>query len=56
MEELLKLFNHRMVTGVIVAVNFIQRRVLSCKERAHAGFDFKCDTDEACERSEVIDM
>ena len=29
---------------VVVAVNFIMRRVQPCKERAHVGFDFKGDT------------
>ena len=29
----------------LVAASFIVRRIQPCKERAHAGFDFKGDTD-----------
>ena len=32
------------MSRVVVVVNFILRRVHPCKERAHAGFDFKGDT------------
>ena len=43
--ELLKLIRGMKMSGVVVAVNFILHRILPCKERAHAGFDFKGDTD-----------
>ena len=42
------------MNGVVVAVNFIMRCVQPCKERAHAGFDFKGDTDGTRERTERL--
>ena len=42
------------MSGVVVAVNFILRRVQPCKERAHAGFDFKGDIDGTRERTENL--
>ena len=46
MKELLKLMRGMKVSGVVVAVNFILRRVQQCNERAHPVFDFKGDTDD----------
>ena len=42
------------MSGVVVAVNFILRRVQPCKERAHAGFNFKGDTNGTRERTEML--
>ena len=53
-KELLKLIRGMKMSGVVVAVNFIPRRVQSCKERAYAGFDFKGDTDGTRERTENL--
>ena len=50
MKELLELMRGMKTSGVVVAVNFILRRVQPCKERAHAGFDFNGDTDGTRER------
>jgi len=44
-KELLELMRAMKRSGVVVAVNFILRHVQPYKERAHAGFDFKGDTD-----------
>ena len=33
------------MSGVVVVVNVVMRRVQPYKERAHPGFDFKGDTD-----------
>ena len=44
-KELLELMRGMKMSGVVVAVNFIPRRVQPCKERAYAGFDFKGDID-----------
>ena len=49
-KELLELMRGMKISGVVVAVNFILRRVQTCKERAHVGFDFKGDTDGTRER------
>ena len=35
-------------------MNFILRRIQPCKERAHAGFDFKGDTDNTRERAKNL--
>ena len=37
-----------------MAASFIVRYVQPCKERAHAGFDFKGDTDRTWERTEML--
>jgi len=42
------------MSGVVVAVNFILRCVQPYKERAHAGFDFRGDTDGTQERTERL--
>ena len=38
----------------LVAASFIVRRVQPCKERAHAGYDFKGNTDGTRERTEIL--
>ena len=53
-KELLELMRGMKMSGVVVAVNFIVRRVQPCKERAHPGFDFKGDTDGTRERMERL--
>ena len=42
------------MNDTLVAASFIVRRVQPCKERAHAGFDFKGDTDGTRERTEML--
>ena len=54
MEELLGLIKGVKMNGALVAVSFIVGRVQPCKERAHAGFDFKGDTDGTRERTERL--
>ena len=44
-KELLGLIKGMKMNGGLVAKSLIVRRVQPCKERAHAGFDFKGDTD-----------
>ena len=53
-KELLVLMRGMKMSGVVVALNFIMRRVLPCNERAHPGFDFKGDTDGTQERTERL--
>ena len=53
-KELLELMRSMKMSGVVVAVNFVLRRIQPCKERAHAGFDFKGDTDGTRERAENL--
>ena len=43
--ELLSLIKGVKMNKRLVATRFIVRRVLPCKERAHAAFDFKGETD-----------
>ena len=52
--ELLGLIKGVKMNVGLVAVSFIVRRVQPCKERAHAGFNFKGDTDGTWERSERL--
>ena len=52
--ELLDLIKGVKTNGGLVAASFIVRRVQPCKERAHAGFDFKGDTDGTRERTERL--
>ena len=54
MKELLELMRGMKMSRVVVAVNFILCRVWPYKERAHAGFDFKGDTDGPRERTEKL--
>ena len=42
------------MSGLVVEVNFIMRRIQPYKERAHPGFDFKGDTDGTWERMERL--
>ena len=44
-KELLSLIKSVKMNGRLVAASFIVRRVQTCKERAHVGYDFKGDTD-----------
>ena len=53
-KELLGLMKGMKMNGVVVAVSFIVRRIQPYKERAHAGFDFKGDTDGTWERTEML--
>ena len=53
-KELLELIRGMKMSGVVVAVNFILRRIQPYKERAHLGFDFKGDTDGTRERMERL--
>ena len=43
--ELLDLIRGMKINDVLVAASFIVRRGQPCKERAHAGYDFKGDND-----------
>ena len=52
--ELLGIIKGMKMNGGLVAASFIVRRVQPCKERAHAGFNFKGDTDGTRERSERL--
>ena len=54
MRELLRLIKGVKMNDGLVAASFIVRRVQPYKERAHAGFDFKEDTDSTQERSERL--
>ena len=53
-KELLGLIKDVKTNGGLVAASFIMRRIQPYKERAHAGFDFKGDTDGTWERSEAL--
>ena len=53
-KELLKLMRGMKMSGVVVAVNFILHRIQPYKERAHAGFDFKGDTNGTQERTKNL--
>ena len=52
--ELLSLIKGVKMNGGLVAMSFIVRYIQPCKERAHAGFDFKGDTDGTLERTERL--
>ena len=52
--ELIGLIKGIKMNGVLVAASFIVRRTQPWKERAHAGFDFKGDTDGTRERTERL--
>ena len=52
--ELLGLIKGTKMNSGLVVASFIVRRIQSCKERAHAGFDFKGDTDGTRERTERL--
>ena len=53
-EGSLALMRGMKMSGVVVVVNFILHRIQPYKERAHAGFDFKGDTDGPRERTEKL--
>jgi hypothetical protein len=44
-EELLRLFDRSQLDGPTVAVNFICRRVQSCKERVHPLYEYSGSDD-----------
>ena len=50
--ELLSLIKGVKMNDALVVASFIVHRVQPCKERAHAGFDFKGGTDGTHERTE----
>ena len=52
--EILGLIKGIKMNGVLVVASFIVRHVQPYKERAHAGFDFKGDTDGIWERTERL--
>ena len=52
--ELLGLIKGVKTNGGLVAASFIVRRVQPCKERAHAGYDFKGNTDGTRERTKML--
>ena len=52
--ELLGLIKRVKTNDGLVTARFIVRCVQPCKERAHAGFDFKGDTDGTRERTEML--
>ena len=52
--ELLSQIKGVKMNGGLVAVSFIVRCVQPFKERAHAGFDLKWDTDGTQERTEML--
>ena len=54
MRELLDLIKGVWTNGGLVALSIIVRHVQPCKERAHTGFDFKGDTDDTRERTEML--
>ena len=49
--ELLDLIKGVEMSGELVAVSFIVRRIQTCKERAHPGFDYRGDDDGTQERT-----
>ena len=53
-KELLGLIKDVKTNGGLVAASFIMHRIQPCKEQAHAGFDFKGDTDGTRERTEML--
>ena len=53
-KELLGLIKGVRTNGGLVAASFIVRRVQTCKERVHLGFEFKGETDGTQERPEIL--
>ena len=49
--ELLDLIKGMEISGGLVAASFIVCHVQPCKERAHSGFNFKGDDNDAWERT-----
>ena len=52
--ELLSLIKGMRMNGGLVAASFIVRHVQPCKERAHAAFEFKGETNGTRERTEML--
>ena len=52
--ELLDLIKGMEISGELVAVSFIVRRVQPYKERAYPGFDYRGDDDGTRERTERL--
>ena len=52
--ELLNLIKGVKTNGGLAAASFIVCHIQPYKERAHAGFDFKGDTDGTQERTEML--
>ena len=52
--ELLGLIKGVKTNNGLVAASFIVHRIQPCKERAHAAFDFKGETDGTWERTEML--
>jgi hypothetical protein len=52
--ELLNLIKRVKTNSGLVAVSIINRRIWPCKERDHAAFDFKGETNGTWERSELL--
>ena len=54
MRELLGLIKGVKTNVGLVVVSFIVCRIQPCKERAHAGYDFKGDMDGSWKRMEML--
>ena len=54
MKEFLGIIKGVKTNGGLVAASFIVHRIQPCKERAHAGYDFKGDTDGTRERTKML--
>ena len=52
--ELLDLIKGVRTNGGLMAASFIVRRIQPYKERAQTGYDFKGDTDDTRERTEML--
>ena len=52
--ELLDLIKGVRTNGGLVAASFIVRCIQPCKERAHASYDFKGNTDGTWERTKML--
>ena len=52
--ELVALIKGMRTNGGLVAASFIVCHVQPCKERAHLAFEFKGETDDTRERSEML--
>ena len=53
-KELLGLIKGMKTNGGLVTASFIVRHIQPYKERAHAAFDFKGETDGTQERTEML--
>lgn len=52
--ELLQLIDRSRVDGVVVAANFIFRRIQPCKERVHPGFEYAGTSDPTRESPDIL--